>query len=401
MTNSGDTTPGDDAPRDHGTYTLVAATPLTIPTMTKGVIDWFTPAPPSDTATAATLGAKVDAKVVRDYTPILRSRIAKRYLPPACPYYKLKAVRKPPVPPPPPPPPVSAVGVMDVGIGNCNMLLDQNLDPMAYYDVGLPLFFYGNSAPAGLRAPAWAGPILNNHTTGVAVPVILSHWDWDHWRLGRVANMQNHAWLIPHQARGPAANNFLHTLTNVVVYGGAPATVGAGYMIFQCNPAGAAVGAFLLNNSGLALRMDILLPTADATVHSLYLTADANFSSLPFPAAANTTAIVTVHHGSNNHGAAADLPAQAAGYVNNGRIAYSYGVRLNGTHPYGFPVAQTVTAYHNAGWTQVRSTAEGPNINHAPPAVGGRGNIRMGNPVGLNPAAYGATAFFAFPNGIN
>jgi hypothetical protein len=184
------------------------------------------------------------------------------------------------------------------------------------------------------------------------------------------------------------------------VYGGAAFTVTPNYTLYQCAPAASAAGAVLLNNSGLAMQMNILLPTGDPTVHSLYLTGDANFNSLPFPTTADITAVVAVHHGSNNHGAAANLPAQAANYAGNGRIAYSYGVRPTNTHPYGFPNPGAVLAYGNAGWTQLRSTAEGANLYHAPPAGAGRGNIRMGNQAGLN-AAYNATAFFAFPNAIN
>jgi hypothetical protein len=385
MTNPGDT----NGPVDHGTYTLTAAMPLTIPSISKGVIDWFT--------AARAIGRVFPSKLANTYKDRLRLRISKRFLRARRPLYRLKVVKRLH---PPPPPTVTAVGVMDVGIGNCNMLLDQNFDPLIYYDIGLPLFFYGNSAPPGLRAAGWAGPILNNNTTGALVPVILSHWDWDHWRLGRAANMQNHPWLVPNQVRGPAANNFFLTLTNVQVYGGAAFTFGPDYTIYQCNPPGPAVGAFLLNNSGIALRMDILLPTADPNAHSLYLTGDANFTSLPFPVMFDTVAIVAVHHGSNNHGAAANLPAQAGGYAGHGRIAYSYGVRPNGNHPYGFPVPAAVAAYQAAGWTVENSTAEGVNINNAPPAVGNRGNIRVGNQTPLN-AAYNATAFFAFPNWIN
>lgn len=390
------------SPEDYQEYTLMGAQLVAIPTLTSVGIDWFGK-PPKSPDVAETFGTGgtggtggiMGMPIVADNDQLIRKRLRGRSSSLACPTVKMRRVQPPPVPP------VASVGVMDVGIGNCNMLLDQGPDPLIYYDIGFPLFFYRDSAPPGLTPAAWLGPILTNNATGNLVTVVLSHWDWDHWRLGRIASMQNHPWIVPRQPFGFAANNFFLTLTNVQVYAGAAVANGNGYTVYRCVPPPGSPPAVVLNNSGLALRLDIRLPSTGLIVHSLYVTADANFTSLPVAVQGDTAAIVAVHHGSNNHGAAANLPAPDPRYPGTGRVVYSYGVRAaNGRHPYGFPVAAAVAAYQASGWTAERSTAEGANINAAPPAVLNRGNNRMGDPTLLGPA-YANTAFSAFPNGLN
>ncbi|TGN14063.1 hypothetical protein [Leptospira ilyithenensis] len=309
------------------------------------------------------------------------------------------------VPPPPPPPPVGSIGIMDVGQGNCNLIFDNANppEPIAYYDVGFPIFFYKSGAPANLVA---LGPILQNQTNNLEV--ILSHWDYDHWINGRRAGLQNLVWNYPKQLMGPVAINFLGTIAvrRRVTF---PITHPwwGGARLVKCSPAGMPLASWI-NNSGLALMVDILLPVNDPNWHSVFLTADANHNTaplLPF----GCTGITAVHHGSGAHGAAQNLvPPANLGAAGPGRIAYSYGVSPNnGSHPYHFPVQASVTAYRNAGWGAFAGGA-GPVLNaelacaetplnyHQNMPQPPRGNIRMGDNTQLNNAHYGNTAFYNY-----
>jgi hypothetical protein len=168
--------------KNYGEYTLAEASLIGLPQFTaKRVNSLAVPARPPG------------APRLRNGAIRTRRILSARYHP----YGRPMAVARPP-PLPPPPPPVSAVGVMDIGAGNCNLLFAQNMQPITYYDVGYPLWFYFSSAPDNLRlGPNWLGPILQNATLNLNI--VLSHWDRDHWRLGRLANLQNLAWLYPGQ----------------------------------------------------------------------------------------------------------------------------------------------------------------------------------------------------------
>jgi hypothetical protein len=375
-------------PQNFGTYELTAAKMLSMPRLLQGgKVEWFGPPPGETTAIEATGTVGGKRKRGAAFMPA-----AKRF----------RAVG--PAVLPPPVPPISSIGVMDIGMGNCNLLINQD-QPVTYYDIGYPLPFYRNSLPANMRfgTPGYLGPIVQN--TAGNIEIVLSHWDYDHWRLGHVAGLQNLPWTMYTQPFGPAALNFFNSLTNVTMYAGPAISALPNYTLLVATPPPGSPPAMLLNNTGLALQISTRLPSTDVNAHNVLLTADANFASLPAPlnpAFPNLAGITAVHHGSNAHGAAgvpppalpgpSTLPAPATGYV-----AYSYGVHPNGYHPYGFPVAAAVQAYINAGWLQQRSTAEGPNINVN---TANRGSVRMGDQTALN-AAYAGTAFHAFPNALN
>lgn len=307
---------------------------------------------------------------------------------------------------------VSSIGVMDVGQGNCNLLF-EGTEPLAYFDIGSPLTFYLASAPPQIFKAAH-GPIT--HKTGPGeLRVVLSHWDWDHWRLAAHFNqLREVPWMIPAQPAGPLALNFREELRTVEEVGapdpaemtnraaGGPINMPqAGFTVHHCWPPAGSSPAMVMNNSGLAISVPIRLPAADPAEHKMLLTGDANFTSLPLLATLPNppiTGITAVHHGSRSHGASTGLVPPAAAIAGAGRIAYSSGRFPNGWHPYNFPHPEAVTNYRNAGWTDEVSTAEGDRINAVPPAAPGpRGNIRFGDQTAL-PDCYAPTAFADFPN---
>lgn len=65
----------------------------------------------------------------------------------------------------------ASVAVFDVGQGNCNAILDNSGVPALYFDYGRPLSMNAHTAPAA-TPKFYIGP---------DVPIVLSHWDFDHW----------------------------------------------------------------------------------------------------------------------------------------------------------------------------------------------------------------------------
>jgi hypothetical protein len=391
------------APREYGTYRLRSAELITRPQLTDSGIDWFWEPDQEPRASADLPGGRGRSKraiALKNQTLPVAKKPAKPSPAPAGPL------------PPPALPPISSVAVMNVGQGNCNVLIDQikppgkpKPEPAAYFDVGYPLPFFHNSLPANMRhgMPGYEGPYPLAAAKAANMDVVLSHWDWDHWRLGLVAQMQGLDWTIPQQPLGAVAINFVQGLANLTVVGPAVAAVHrANYTIYRCNPPAGMVPAALMNNSGLAVMAWTRLPAAEAIWHTVLLTADANFNTVSAailgpagkPIFPELTGITAAHHGSSNYGAAENLPAPV---VPEGRIAYSYGILPGGAHPYGFPTQQAVQNYHAANWVQEQATAEG-NPVHWPggPNAGNPGNVRMGDQTAL-PAAFNS-AFSIFAN---
>lgn len=323
---------------------------------------------------------------------------------------RAKRRRLDPVPVPPPPPPAfGAIGVMDIGQGGCNLLFDRNLEPIFYYDVGYPLGFFRASLPATMRRDlgTFTGPIYQN--TAGNLEVILSHWDWDHWRMGALPPFGGQTlatldWTFPVQPMSPTAQNFVNNtlgVTNQIAAGAPPQVVNGGvganaftYTLYKAVPPIGAFGGVLINNSGLAVRVSVDLAAGQAC--AVLMTGDCNFDRLPLAARAGLTGINAVHHGSIAHGASANLPAAP---VAGGYIGYSYGVSgVTGNHSYGFPVHGAILNYQAAAWNAPLevSTAEGPNLNIVPPLPPPtpQGNVRLGNQ-GALPGAYAGTSFAA------
>ena len=403
-------------PLDFGNYTITAATLLTLPTVNGKTVfdvkDALAREGTFEVGMTRSFAKMNSSSGAPNKAPAKRQRLVGPVPPVPGP---LPPVPAPP--PPPPPPPITSVGVMDIGIGNCTLLINNAQQPVVYFDIGYPLFFFTSSVPTTVRAtlpgglpnPAYLGPILQN--TAANLSVTLSHWDWDHWRLGAIAGMQNIPWFYPAQPVGGIAAGFIGLLLaagNANVYpGGTHHLVFPGYTIYEDTPPLAGPPAMIYNNSGLAMMVHTRLPVVDLlNLHDFAMPGDANFGNTNVPVG-NITGIMAVHHGSNNHGAAGGLPAQPAPYVNQGRIAYSYGVTAGGAYPYGFPVPAAVAAYQAAGWAPLpaavpplaQSTAEGPNIRAIPPGVATRGNVRVGDQTAL-PVAYNNTAFFNYPNAL-
>ncbi|MDX2361887.1 MAG: hypothetical protein QNK23_13845 [Crocinitomicaceae bacterium] len=297
-------------------------------------------------------------------------------------------------------PPIQSIGIMDIGQGNCNLLFDQTNTPVTYYDFGYPNHFNYRSAPLSLKFgdPAFLGPILPSAANGINI--VLSHWDFDHYGLGYIYGLDNIPWTVPDDGVGPWTRDFCARLeaNNMLTRVTTPVHYAINYTIFRCVPTPGTAPIALRNNRGIAMRIATNLPSTDATIHRVLLTADANFDTVPPAARQNLTGILAAHHGSGLHGAPDHLPVQANNYNNQGRVAFSYGIK-NGVYCYGHPRPDAVQKYIDAGWNRQCSTAEGVNVR-TDPTQANRGNIRMGINTPLGPG-FQNTAFTNFPNQLD
>lgn len=87
-----------------------------------------------------------------------------------------------------------SIAVYNVGQGNANAVVDYAEHPLIYFDVGAPLIQYNWTRP--LNFPRFFDCDRIHGTSnagepprGFSSPVILSHWDYDHWS-GVISNVQ-------------------------------------------------------------------------------------------------------------------------------------------------------------------------------------------------------------------
>jgi len=206
------------------------------------------------------------------------------------------------------------VCALDVGQASCTVISIDG-DPKVVFDAGAPL--YRNNKSFKPRV-TWPLP-----TSGA---VIISHWDFDHFDLGRrVPALRQLNWYAPYQPVGPNTLKFQRQLGS--------------RLKFISGPFGGPFpgGAFLLeqglstlvkdrNGTGYCLRLQV----GNAAV---LLTGDADYAMIP-PNLIGGVTHMTVPH----HGGPCTLPPKPASGV--GRAVISYG-RPNG---YRHPSLRTIGA---------------------------------------------------------
>lgn len=231
---------------------------------------------------------------------------------------------------------VDAVAVYDVGQGAATALLSDGL-PNLYFDLGGSAIGNWRSFPEPLR----------RFCTTADPPVVLSHWDWDHWSSAlRDDQLLNQRWVLPIQDRagdlGAVHARFLAMLkarsTAIYWWGYATPPI-------TSQPSGVTVSrargtARSRNESGLALSVarngrTVLLP-ADASLSSVWSGA----SSIDY--------LMVPHHGGRT--ALSKIPTP------NNRskdyLVYSYGV----ANMYQHPLPRTVRTFRRS-WTRNAHTA--------------------------------------------
>lgn len=227
-----------------------------------------------------------------------------------------------------------AAAVYDVGQGSSNAVLHDGA-PVLYFDVGGGATSNTKTYPAPLRHFC----VTNDP------PVLLSHWDWDHWSSAhRDRRLLDLRWIVPRQDMGAVHTRLLgdlHSRGRLLVWPGDLASIrGQGLELVQCTgPRGNR------NNSGLALLLERSADGHDA--HMLF-PGDAGYGNVP-GADGEFTSIVIPHHGGRTPTTAIPTPDGSR----PGRLVLSYGAGNEYWHP--FP--DVGRAHKEAGWKQRLHTA--------------------------------------------
>ena len=227
------------------------------------------------------------------------------------------------------------LAVYEVGQGSCSAVLDKNLVPMLYFDLGGGCFGNASTYPTNFRPCFTSTP-----------PVLLSHWDIDHWISGdKFSDAQNSPWIVPRQSFGPfhmkfaqklLSNNKLHIWPNSLRSLNTP--FGVIYKMPSCSNRNHS-GLILVANVGhINNKILVLCP------------GDAKYAKIPVCATGNIDGLIVTHHGGLYHG---DNPPVAKNA--SSCIAYSYG----SNNTYGHPHARTVTKHQKYGWTMRRDSISG------------------------------------------
>ena len=219
---------------------------------------------------------------------------------------------------------ISAAAVYDVGQGGCNAVISDAGFPLLYFDLG-----GGVQANRGTYALA-DRPFCFTRDP----PVVLSHWDWDHWSSAqRDPRAHDVTWIAPRQPIGPANARFAGKLKHLLLWPGhGPLPVGP-VLLEHCTGASSN-----RNESGIA----ILLHDPDGDGRMLF-PGDAGYASVPSATGAFTSVVLPHHGGATAGGAVVDPDGSV-----HGRLVCSAGP----CNSYGHPSPSVMRA-HKA-WTSKR-----------------------------------------------
>ncbi|GGA40172.1 hypothetical protein [Dyella nitratireducens] len=244
---------------------------------------------------------------------------------------------------------IKGVRVFDVGQGDCIGLRDQNDEVCCYVDYGGNEYHPDQSNPSrtASRLPVQAG----SHY----VPVILTHWDKDHYWSANKKNpaAQKCEWLVPRQLVSPQATRFAAKLANAKCW---PESIGDQAVSFavgtddeveirKCATFPANAQKEDRNHSGLAINLK-RQPSGGTATHML-LPGDCAFDRIPnLPAKLSLRAIVAYHHGASTDWCAATEQTLANAYSPY-VMAYSYGTHSPGKkNHYGHPNRSNYQSCH-------------------------------------------------------
>ncbi|MCU4716036.1 hypothetical protein OCE25_27690 [Bacillus cereus] len=217
------------------------------------------------------------------------------------------------------------IGVYNVGQGNCNAICNTISVPLLYFDFG-----------GGCAAHASTYPTKQRYCMTNSPPIILSHWDTDHWAAaskGRFTKANDCKWIVPRQSLGPNHLLFAHQIHlkgNLKIWPSriAALTIPNIGIIFTCN-------GKRLNDSGLALlttfkNMRVLLP------------GDADYRYIDPRYLTNLDGLIATHHGANISGKSFALPITPP----NSKCAFSFGRK----NSYDHPRLRSIRNHNRNGW---------------------------------------------------
>ncbi|KEO51126.1 hypothetical protein [Thalassospira permensis] len=229
----------------------------------------------------------------------------------------------------------TGIVVYDVGQASFCGLTRTNyngeIEAICFFDVGLPLPFNKKTEPKSRTKPVCSEDTL----------IILSHWDYDHFTLGRREQRKTKfQWIAPTQYVGPGTLRFVNRLlqdNKLLLINQLRKPIATHEIhLSRCN--GPIADS---NNSGLALSYKLNHGT-------VVLTGDANYDYVTFRKNAKVAGVTVPHHGSPG-----TSPPKTLVRSNCPKAIVSYG----DGNTYGHPDEPTLYAHMNDGWT-VKRTAE-------------------------------------------
>lgn len=215
------------------------------------------------------------------------------------------------------------VVVRDVGQASFATAMDKADKGLFHLDAGWPISYN--------RHTALSKPTLKE----ADLPVILSHWDWDHLHgYHAISGLAGGHWIAPIQQLGPGAMRVANKLASQGRLHG----VGRRYLrggpveIGRCRG-----GPNTLNQTGLAASVTLACNSV------ILASGDAEYDFVPQIMRGNADYLIVAHHASAMAGA---VVAPRRGKAPVARGVYSVGSG-NG---YGHPNSKTLDAHLAAGW---------------------------------------------------
>jgi hypothetical protein len=226
--------------------------------------------------------------------------------------------------------------VYDVGQGSSNAVLRDGI-PVLYFDVG-----------GGATSNTKTYPVpLRRFCVTEDPPVVLSHWDWDHWSSAyRDRRLLDLRWIVPRQSGRMGAVHTrllgdLHSRGRLLVWPGHLTSISVrGLVLEQCTGSPGD-----RNNSGLALVLEGKVDGKDAR---MLFPGDAGYDNVR-SAGGDFTSIVIPHHG----GRTPTTQILMSDGLGVGRLVLSYG----GGNAYWHPFPDVGRDHRRAGWKRRLHTA--------------------------------------------
>lgn len=262
-------------------------------------------------------------------------------------------------------PPLAQTVALDIGQGSANMLVDAEGRARLYFDVGAGAYRNAKTRPAALPFCVCAKP-----------PVVLSHWDTDHWAGAKhEALLLPLTWIAPRQPIG--RTHAAH----------AARILSAGWRLMivkrsshphlsvqqpnqdldlaYCAGAVPTTSKGDRNDSGLAMA----IRRRDDDLCWIY-PGDADYTVLP-RFRGSTAVLVASHHGAEQKD---DATPPSRGTQDYARLLYSFGPN----NSYRHPRAAAITLHHAAGWHHSGGTATGRDVLATSRPAGVRGPVSAG-----------------------
>lgn len=235
------------------------------------------------------------------------------------------------------------IAVYDVGQGSSNGLI-SNQEVVCYFDFG------GGAAPNTFTFPAALASFCQCNRP----PIILSHWDHDHWSSeGRDTRVHTQTWIVPRQASSSTKRAPHHSSLIKAIQ-----AAGGTILVWPSGLTKKRIGQLEIslctgtskNTSGLALEVH---PPSGVSALPVLMPADAGYDDLRVvPKSGQHDAILCPHHGGRSN--SPNIPKPPTGPYQ--RLIYSYGP----SNTYKHPLFKTYDPHHLADWFDDRTGVSKP-----------------------------------------